>query len=105
MISWTEITRLQYERRCTRYASDLSDEEWALIEPIMPSANRLGRPRETNLREVVNAVLYIVSSGDAWRFLPKDFPPFSTVQKYFRRWRDDGLLCVISNELVISART
>lgn len=103
-MSWTEITRLQYERRCPRYASDLTDEEWALIEPMMPSPNRLGRPRKTDLREIVNAVLYIASSGGAWRLLPKDFPPFSTVQKYFYRWRDDGLLCAISNDLVMTTR-
>jgi transposase len=101
---WTEITRPHYVRRCPRYASDLIDEEWALIAPLMPSANRIGRPRKTDLREVVNALLYMASSGGAWRLLPKDFPPFSTVQKYFWRWRDDGLLRTISNELVMAAR-
>jgi transposase len=50
--------------------------------------NRIGRPRKTDLREVVNALLYMASSGGAWRLLPKDLPPFSTVQKYFYRWRD-----------------
>ncbi len=101
---WTEITRQHYERRCPRYASDLTDEEWALIAPLMPSPNRIGRPRKTDLREVVNALLYMASSGGAWRLLPKDFPPFSTVQKYFYRWRDDSLLRTINNELVMAAR-
>ncbi len=62
---WTEITRPQYERRCARYASDLTDAEWALIAALMPPPNRLGRPRKTSLREVVNALLYIASSGCA----------------------------------------
>jgi transposase len=101
---WTETTRPHYERRCPRYASDLTDAEWALIEPLMPSANRIGRPRKTDLREVVNALLYLASAGCAWRLLPKDFPPFSTVQKYFWRWRDEGLLRAINNELVMAAR-
>ena len=74
-----------------RYASDLTDAEWALIEPLMPAPNRIGRPRKTDLREILNALLYMASSGCAWRLLPKDFPPFSTVQKYFWRWRDEGL--------------
>ena len=103
-MAWTEITRAHYERRCTRYASDLTDAEWALIEPMMPSANRIGRPRKTDLREIVNALLYMASSGGAWRLLPKDFPPFSTVQKYFYRWRETGLLRTISNSLVMAAR-
>lgn len=101
---WTEITRPDYERRCPRYASDLTDAEWALIAPLMPAPNRIGRPRKTDLREVVNALLYMASSGGAWRLLPKDFPPFSTVQKYFWRWRDEGLLRAINNELVMAAR-
>lgn len=103
-MAWTEITRAHYERRCVRYASDLTDAEWALIEPMMPSANRIGRPRKTDLREVVNGLLYLASSGGAWRLLPKDFPPFSTVQKYFYRWREAGLLRTISNSLVMAAR-
>lgn len=97
---WTETTRPHYERRCPRYASDLTEAEWALIEPLMPAPNRIGRLRKTDLREVVNALLYMASSGGAWRLLPKDFPPFSTVQKYF--WR--CLLRAINNELVMAAR-
>jgi len=101
---WTETTRRHHERRCPRYASDLTDAEWALVEPLMPSPNRIGRPRKTDLREIVNALLYMASSGGAWRLLPKDFPPFSTVQKYFYRWRDEGRLGTINNELVMAAR-
>ena len=88
---WTKITRLKYERDGERYASDLTDAEWALIEPHMPAVKRLGRPRETELRAVWDAILYIARTGCQWRMLPKDFPPFTTVQGYFYDWRDDGL--------------
>lgn len=73
-----------------------------MIEPLTPAPNRIGRPRKTDLREFVNALLYMASSGGAWRLSPMGFPPFSTVQKYFRRWRDEGLLRVIDNELVMA---
>lgn len=76
---------LHYERRCPRYASDLTDEEWTRIEPLMPVADCIGRPRKINLRKVVNALLCMASSGGACRHLPKDFLPFSTAQKYFYR--------------------
>jgi len=85
---WTEITRLKYEREGQRYASDLTDAEWALIAPHMPAAKRLGRPRETELRNVLDAILYIARTGCQWQLLPKDFPPFTTVQGYFYDWRD-----------------
>jgi putative transposase len=101
---WTETTRPQYERDCSRYASDMTDAEWALIAPHLPPAKDLGRPRKTDLREVVNALLYMASTGCQWRMLPKDFPPFSTVQKYFYRWRDLRLLEQISHHLLFEAR-
>lgn len=104
MMAWTATARQQYGRRNARYASDLTDAEWTVIEPMMPAPGRLGRPRKTDLREVVNALLYIASSGGAWRLLPTDFPPFSTVQKYFYRWRDEGMLRTINNALVMTAR-
>lgn len=101
---WTEITRPHYERRCARYASDLTDGEWALIESELPAARRLGRPPKWPMREIVNALMYLAAAGCAWRLLPKDFPPFSTVQKYFYRWRDEGVLEIISHKLVAAAR-
>ena len=101
---WTEITRPQYERDCPRYASDLTDGEWALIEGELPAPRRLGRPPKWPMREIVNALMYLAAAGCAWRLLPKDFPPFSTVQKYFYRWRDDGVLEIISHKLVAAAR-
>ena len=101
---WTEITRRKYEREGQRYASDLTDGEWALIEPHMPAAKRLGRPRETELRNVLDAILYIARTGCQWRMLPKDFPPFTTVQGYFYDWRDDGLFEKINFALLLQAR-
>ena len=101
---WTDITRGDYARKAARYASDLSDGEWALIAPLLPGPKPVGRPRVANLREVANAILYMVSTGCQWRMLPKDFPPFTTVQNYFYAWRDMGVLRAINNTLVMAAR-
>jgi transposase len=101
---WTEITRRKYQREGQRYASDLTDAEWALIEPHMPPAKRLGRPRETELRNVLDAILYIARTGCQWRMLPKEFPPFTTVQGYFYDWRDHGLFETINFHLLLQAR-
>lgn len=103
-MAWTETTRPDYARAYCRYASDLTDRQWGLIAPFMPPPRRLGRRRTTDLREVVNAVFYIASAGCQWRMLPKDFPPYSTVQGYFYEWRDSGLWRTISNMLVMAAR-
>jgi transposase len=88
---WTKITRPKYERKGSGYSSDLGAVEWALIEPRLPKRKRLGRPPKTEMRMVVNAVLYMVRTGCQWRQLPKDFPPASTVQHSFYRWRDSGV--------------
>src|SRR6202165_1127138 len=101
---WTEITRPKYEREGQRYASDVTDAEWALIEPHMPAAKPLGRPREIELRAVLDAILYIARTGCQWRMLPKDFPPFTTVQGYFYDWRDDGLFEKINFEVLLQTR-
>jgi transposase len=101
---WTEITREQYRRDDLRYASDMTDAEWGLIERLLPRAHRRGRPRRTNLRSVVEAVLYILSTGCQWRALPQEFPPYSTVQGYFYAWRDTGRWQRIVNVLVWRAR-
>src|SRR5438132_10651321 len=101
---WTETTRRKYEREGQRYASDLTDAEWRLIEPHMPAAKPLGRPREIELRAVLDAILYIARTGCQWRMLPKDFPPFTTVQGYFYDWRDDGLFEKINFELLLQTR-
>ena len=101
---WTEITRAQYRRSGLRYASDMTDSEWALIARRMPARRHLGRPREVDLRKVVQAILFILSSGCQWRALPKEFPPYSTVQGYFYAWRDTGRWQKIVTALVRQAR-
>ena len=101
---WTEPTRKHYERQTDRYSSDTTDEEWAVIAPLLPGPNRLGRPRKVDLRAVWDAIGYVAASGCAWSLLPKDFPPVSTVRYYFYRWRDEGLLVEINRELVAMAR-
>ena len=101
---WTEITRPNYERRGGRYASDLTDREWALIAPLMPPRKKIGRPRTTDLRHVMDAVMYMASTGCQWAMLPNDFPPPSTVQRYFYDWRSNGLLESINHHLVMAAR-
>ena len=101
---WTETTRRQYDRRGLGYASDVTDEEWALIEAELPPAKKLGRPRTTELREVVNTLRYMLTTGCQWRQLPKEFPPFSTVQRFFYGWRDDGLWQRINHGLVMRVR-
>src|SRR6516164_1491599 len=72
-----------------RYETDLTDEQYALIEPFLPKRKRMGRPPAV-LREVLNGILYLVRTGCQWRLLPKDFPPWSTVHTWYRRWRRDG---------------
>src|SRR6202789_1585859 len=103
-MSWTETTQQQYRRDKLRYASDTTDEEWAIIAPHLPAVCRRGRPRTTDLREVVNAIFYIAQSGCQWRMLPKDFPPYTTVQGYFYQWRDEGRWETINHAFVVRAR-
>jgi transposase len=103
-MAWTETTRRDYVRKACRYASDVTNREWEYIAPFMPSPRRLGRPRKTDMREVMNALLYIASTGCQWRMLPKDFPPCSTVQRYFYEWRATGLWARINHHLVMETR-
>lgn len=87
---WTETTRAKYRREELPYASCMSDAEWWVVAELLPPPRRLGRPREWGLRAIVDAILYVLATGCQWRALPRDFPPRSTVQGYFYRWRDDG---------------
>ena len=103
-MAWTKITRAQYERVGSRYASDLTDPEWALIAPHLPGRKRIGRPRTTDLRSVMDALLYIASSGCQWRALPRDFPPVSTVRGYFYDWMRRRLFPTLNHLLVMAAR-
>lgn len=102
---WGETTRSKYRRDGLRYASDTTDEEWAVIAPLIPIVrHRRGRPRTTDLRAVVDALFYIAQTGCQWRMLPKDFPPYTTVQRYFYPWRNAGLWAQINHALVMRAR-
>ena len=101
---WNDTARVEHRRDAVRYPSDLTGREWELIAPMLPPAKRGGRPRTTDLRAVVDAILYIASSGCQWRMLPKDFPPVSTVQGYFYAWRDSFLWQSINHLLVMSTR-
>ncbi|WP_245476879.1 IS5 family transposase [Bradyrhizobium sp. Leo170] len=103
-MTWTEITRCQHDRRALRYASDCTDAEWALIELLMPGPSKVGRPRKTCMRSVWDAIQYIATTGCQWALLPKDFPPFTTVQYYFYGLRDSGVLDLINEALVEVAR-
>ena len=82
------LTQLLYE---VKESSDLTDAQWQGIEPLLPLPKPGGRPRTTNLREVISGILYLLRSGCPWRMLPHDFPPWGTVWYYFRRWRIDGI--------------
>lgn len=101
---WTDITRSEHNRKYCRYPSDLTDSEWNIVKPLVPPSRPGGRPRSTNMREVLNAILYVAGGGIAWRMLPRDFPPVSTVRGYFYRWRNDGTLALMNYALVQEAR-
>jgi transposase len=103
-MAWTEITRGKYQREGLRYASDTTDEEWKVIEPHLPLPALRGRTRDVSLRDVLNAIFYIAQTGCQWRLLPKDFPPFTTVQRYFYAWRDGGLWQIINHVLLMDVR-
>lgn len=92
-----------------RYPSDLTDEQWALIEPLLPKpasgTRKGGRPQEVDLRRIVNGILYLNRAGCQWRMLPLDFGPWSTVHHYYRQWRRDGTLQKIHDTLRERVRT
>src|SRR5262245_33114186 len=101
---WTNENRSLYDRSKLRYPSDLTDEDWALIEPLIPPAKRGGGKRTVNLREVVNGLMYVLSTGCQWRAIPKDLPPKSTVHGYFDLWSWDGTLDRIHHALYVKCR-
>jgi putative transposase len=80
------------EPEAKRYPSDLTDWEWAILEPLIPPPKPGGHPRTVNLREVVNGIFYVLRGGIPWRFLSKDFPPWQTVYYYFWVWRREGVV-------------
>src|SRR3954452_14184665 len=89
---WSDENRARYDRSQLRYPSDLTDEEWALAKPYIPRAKRGGNKRTVDVREVVNGLMSVLSTGCQWRAIPKDLPPRSTVNHYFCRWERDGTL-------------
>ena len=87
-MAWIKTTRRHYRRDGLRYASDTSAKEWLMLKSLLPERSRIGRPNKWNVRIIMDAILYILATGCQWRALPKDFPPFTTVQHYFYNWRD-----------------
>jgi transposase len=101
---WTTENRARYNRDKLRYPSDVTDEEWALIEPLIPPAKHGGRRRWVVVREVMNGVMYVLSTGCQWRYLPKDIPPKSTVHDYLTRWNYDGTIERVHHALYVRCR-
>lgn len=101
---WTTDNRGAYDRSGLRYPSDLTGQEWALVEPLIRPAKRGGRRRTVDVREALNAIFYLLSTGCQWRALPKDFPPKSTVFDYLALWNWDGTLLRIHHTLYVELR-
>ena len=101
---WTNKNRFRYDRSQLRYPSDLTDDEWNLVEGLIPPGKRGGDKRTVIMREVVNALMYVLSTGCQWRAIPKDLPPRSTVHGYFDLWSWDGTLDRIHHELYVKCR-
>lgn len=101
---WTNENRAAYERKSSRYPSDLTDEEWAIVAPLMPPPRKARRHRVPATREVLNAILYVLTTGCQWRQLPKDFPSKSVVHDYLVCWDRDGVLARVHDALYAQAR-
>ena len=101
---WTVENRARYDRSKLRYPSDLTDAEWALVEPLIPPAKRGGNKRTVDVREVANGLMYILSTGCQWAALPKDLARRSTVHEYLCRWEWDGTLERIHHALYVQCR-
>lgn len=101
---WTPTTCRHHSRAGLRYETDLTDEEWAVIAPLMPEPALCGRPPVWTMREILNAIFYVLRGGIAWRLIPKDLPPRSTSFGYFARWRDEGLFERINHHLLMADR-
>lgn len=101
---WTDDNRGRYDRSKLRYPSDLTDEEWRLVEPLIPPAKRGGGKRTVAMREVVNGLMYVLSTGCQWRAIPKDLPARSTVHGYLDLWDYDGTLKRLHHALYVRCR-
>jgi len=101
---WTTENRGRYGRSKLRYPSDLTDAEWELVRPVIPPAKRGGNKRTVDVREIVNGIMYILSTGCQWAALPRDLPPRSTVNRYFLRWQHDRTLDRLHHALYVQCR-
>ena len=101
---WTVENRARYDSSKLRYPSDLTDEEWALARPEIPRVRRGGNKRTVDIREVMNGLMYVLSTGCQWRAIPKDLPPRSTVNFYFCRWQHDETLERLHHALYVRCR-
>ena len=101
---WTTQNRRHYDRSALRYPSGLTNDEWAYVDPLIPPARRGGNKRHVDVREVMNAVMYVLSTGCQGRAIPKDFPPRSTVHDYLDLWSYDGTLDRIHHALYVECR-
>jgi len=101
---WTNENRARYDRSKLRYPSDVTDEEWALVAPLIPPPKPGGNKRTRDMREVVNGLMYVLSTGCQWRAIPKDLPPRSTVYGYFDRWDHDGTVQRLHHALYVQCR-
>jgi transposase len=101
---WTKETRRRHDRSHLRYESDLTDEEWAEVAPMIPPAKPGGNKRTVNVREILNGIMYILSSGCQWRAIPTDLPPRTTIHDYLERWTWEGTLERIHHALYVKCR-
>ena len=101
---WSNENRARYDRSRLRYPSDLTDAEWAHVESLIPPAKRGGNRRQVDVREVVNGLMYVLSTGCQWRAIPKDLPPRSTLYDYFDLWGWDETLERIHEALYVKCR-
>src|ERR1700678_4699890 len=101
---WTAKNRGRYDRSKLRYPSDLTDAEWAHVSPLIPPAKRGGNKRTVDLREVMNGIMYVLSTGCQWRAVPKDLPARSTLYDYFDLWSYDGTLDRLHQALYVKCR-
>lgn len=102
---WTKEHRDAYRREEGRFPSDVTDAEWAILKPLIPEPKSGGRPRKTDMRSAMNAILYLLRTGCPWRYLPKDgFPPRSTVYNIFRKFQAEGTWIAIWDALYVMAR-
>jgi len=101
---WTRDTRLEHDRDDLRYPSDLTDAEWAILEPLFPPPCKTGRKRGWPMREIINAIFFVLRGGCAWRMLPEHFPPHQTTYAWFARFRDDGTWQTVNHHLLMLDR-